>query len=151
METYNRILIPTDGSEDADFAVIKGLSLAKLINAKEIIALYVKDNSFFKNYPADEYTIYLTAGQDKEAKEILENVRQKGEEMNLDVETLVVEGNPGEMILDVAEERNIDIIVIGTVGKTGVERFLLGSVAERVTRHAPCPVLVVRYTEVDEE
>jgi nucleotide-binding universal stress UspA family protein len=64
----------------------------------------------------------------------------------LDVETFAREGDPADAILDVAEERDADLIVVGNKGMTGARRFLLGSVPNKVSHHAPCSVLIVRTT-----
>ena len=72
------------------------------------------------------------------------HVKQMGEEVGVEVESLVLEGKPAEKIVEYAEENDIDLIVMGTMGKSGLDRILLGSVAERVVRISHTPVLVVR-------
>jgi nucleotide-binding universal stress UspA family protein len=62
----------------------------------------------------------------------------------VEVETLAREGDPADAILDVAEQRDADLIVVGNKGMTGAERFLLGSVPNKVSHHAPCSVLIIR-------
>lgn len=151
MESYNRVLIPTDGSEDATNAVHKGLSLAKLIKAKEVITLYVKDLAFLYNSPEDDTILMINTGLQNEGENILAQVVEEGKKLGVKVEALITEGHPADEILRVAHERNIDIIVIGTVGRSGITRLLMGSVAEKITRHAPCPVFVVRYKSGEEE
>ena len=64
-------------------------------------------------------------------------------EAGVDVETFAREGDPADAILDVAEERNADLIVVGNKGMTGARRFLLGSVPNKVSHHAPCSVLII--------
>ena len=64
----------------------------------------------------------------------------------VEVETFAREGDPADAILDVAEERDADLIVVGNKGMTGARRFLLGSVPNKVSHHAPCSVLIVRTT-----
>ena len=88
--------------------------------------------------------------QQDTGKKAVNMVKKEGKKMGVEVETLVVEGNPAEEILIAAEERDIDIIVMGTLGRTGIQRLLLGSVAEKVIRHAPCPVFVVRLKQAQE-
>jgi len=145
MESFDRVLIPTDGSEDATYAVQNGLSLAKLINAKEVIALYVKDMAILYGTPEDNEILFINTTLQEEGKNVLNAVKEEGKKIGVEVESLIVEGHPANEILTVAEERDIDIIVLGTLGRTGISRMLMGSVAEKVTRHAPCPVFVVRY------
>jgi nucleotide-binding universal stress UspA family protein len=60
------------------------------------------------------------------------------------VETFAREGDPADAILDVAEERSADLVVVGNTGMTGAKRFLLGSVPNKVSHHAPCSVLIIR-------
>ncbi len=147
MESFNSVLIPTDGSEDATYAARKGLSLAKLINAKKVIALYVKDLVSLYGVPEDDMILFINANLENEGNTILSDIKNEGKELGLDVETVILEGHPADEILQVAEDRGVDIIVMGTVGRSGITCLLMGSVAEKVTRHAPCPVLVVRYKE----
>ena len=68
------------------------------------------------------------------------------EEAGIQVETFAREGDPADAILDVAEERSADLIIVGNKGMTGAKRFLLGSVPNKVSHHAPCSVLIVRTT-----
>ena len=153
MDKFDRILIPTDGSADANYAAKKGLSLAKKIHAKEVIALYVKDLSYLYNTPEDDTIFLINSGLTEEGKKILAEVKQAGQEIGVDVETLIVEGHPADEILNIAEDRNIDIIVMGTLGRSGISRLLMGSVAEKVTRHANCSVFIHPYRpeEVEDE
>ena len=75
-------------------------------------------------------------------KEAAEEVKAAG----VTVETFAREGDPADAILDVAEERHADLIVVGNKGMTGAKRFLLGSVPNKVSHHAPCSVLIIRTT-----
>lgn len=150
METFKRILIPTDGSPGAAYAVEKGLGLAKLIGATKIIALYVKDLARLNHIPESDMTMLINTVIDREGEEILREVETEAGKRGLKVELVVLDGHPADVILDVAEEQDIDIIVMGTVGRSGINRLLMGSVAEKVTRHAPCPVLVIRYKTKEE-
>ena len=84
---------------------------------------------------------YLNEGAD----DAVEQVRKKGEAMGVPVRTMVKEGRPGEEIIKASGYH--DLIVMGTLGRTGVRHLLLGSVAEKVVRHAACPVLVVRIPD----
>ena len=67
-------------------------------------------------------------------------------EAGVNVETYARQGDPADAILDVAEEQNADLIVVGNKGMTGAKRFLLGSVPNKISHHAPCSVLIVRTT-----
>ena len=68
---------------------------------------------------------------------------EKAKFAGLEAESVILKGNPAEKILDFADEHDIDLIVVGSLGKSGIERFALGSVSEKVVRHAKVPVLVV--------
>ena len=72
--------------------------------------------------------------------------RAASSEAGVEVETYAREGDPADAILDVAEEQNADLIVVGNKGMTGAKRFLLGSVPNKVSHHAPCSVLIIRTT-----
>jgi len=76
-------------------------------------------------------------------------VVNEGQKLGVNVTPKVVEGSPAKKIVDEAE--NYDLVVMGTLGRTGISKLLLGSVAERVVRFAPCPVLVVRAETPEEE
>jgi nucleotide-binding universal stress UspA family protein len=79
---------------------------------------------------------------DATLKEAAEQIKQAG----VDVETNARQGDPADAILDVAEEQNADLIVVGNKGMSGAKRFLLGSVPNKVSHHAPCSVMIIRTT-----
>jgi len=79
----------------------------------------------------------------KEGKEALKQVESLAQEKGVAFESLVVEGNPGSEIIRSAEASGMDIIILGAVGRTGLDKFLLGSVAEKVVRNSKIPVLTV--------
>lgn len=146
MVLFKRILIPTDGSEYTKAAISKGLELAKLMNA-EVTAMYVVDQTSFINFPMDSTVVSVYSLLEKEGKEAVDYVRKEGEKLGVKVETVVEEGSPVRKIVDAS--KNFDLIVMGTLGRTGFSKLLLGSVAERVVRYADCPVMVVRATRRD--
>ena len=143
MEEYNKILIPTDGSPGAEKAVMKGISLAKLIGA-EVVALYVKDYRLYAGLPASEEIIFIGEGLDEEGTKALDFTKAEAEKQGVEYKGIVVEGHPPQKIVEVAGEEECDLIVMGTHGRTGLAHFLLGSVAEAVIHHAECPVFIVR-------
>ncbi len=137
-----RILIPTDDSPNAKAAVARGLDLAKLIGA-EVTALNVVDISPFIGYGDAIALPNLLPIMETEGQAAVEFVRQEGAKKGVHVTTLVVDsGTPAHKIVEIAKD--YDLIVMGSLGRTGMAHLLLGSVAERVVRHATCPVLVVR-------
>ena len=141
---FNKILVPTDGSEYTKAAVRKAMELAKLSGGK-ITALYVLDQTILTNMPMDTAVMNVYNTLEKEGKEAVDFVRDLGAQESVEVEVVIKEGTPVKVILD--ESANYDIIVMGTLGRTGMSKLLMGSVAERVVRASQCPVLVVRSTE----
>ena len=140
-----RILFPTDFSEGALHALPYALGMAKNCDAKLYMlhviydvatasGLYVPHVSFDEMYKDLE----------KSAQKELEKFGCEELKDLKDVEYTVLRGTPYDEILKFAQEKNIDIIVIGTHGRKGLDRFLFGSTAEKVVRYAPCPVLTVR-------
>lgn len=141
MEEIRKILIATDGSEYTKEAVSTGLKLAKVLGA-EVTALYVVDQTSFVNFPMDSTVVSFYSLLENEGKRAVEDVKNEGEALGVKVETVVAEGSPTRKIVDMAA--NFDLVVIGTLGRSALSKLFMGSVAERVTRYAPCPVLVVR-------
>jgi len=153
---FKKIMVATDGSELTKKAVDSAIEITKLNEAKLYAVHVVAPGDFAitqnepkasitQNEPRDaewkkEIKEHLTT-QGKEASAYVENV---GKAANIEVESVILEGNPADEIVDFAEKNEIDLIVMGTLGKTGIKRFLLGSVAENVVRHSKVPVLVVR-------
>jgi nucleotide-binding universal stress UspA family protein len=139
--TIKKILIPTDGSPNAKAAVAKGLDLAKLLTA-EVTVLNVVDMSSFIGYGDALSLPNLLPIMKKEGHDIVEEAQQEGGRRGVHVDTRVETGTPAHKIVEIAKD--YDLIVMGSLGRTGMSHLLLGSVAERVVRHAECPVLIVR-------
>ncbi len=144
MEEFKKILVPTDGSEANEIVVEKGLGLARLLGAR-VTALFVVDTSTFKGVPPDELITTLRGHMEVKGNEVLEGIVEMGEEKGVEVEKSLVQGHPDEMIIE--ESKDHDLIVIGTHGRSGISRLLMGSTAERVVRFAKCPVMVIRIKE----
>jgi nucleotide-binding universal stress UspA family protein len=139
------ILIATDGSENTQKAIFYGINLAKL-NGSIVHALHVVDiSSVSQSWTAGKETMHdiLT----KDGQKATSKVKEWGEASGVDVKEVLLEGHPSKEIIDFAENNEIDLIVMGTLGKTGLDRFLMGSVAETVVRNSKVPVLVVRGEE----
>mgnify|MGYP000882012978 FL=1 len=143
MNKFKKILIATDGSEYTKKAIAQGLEIARLMDA-EVTALYVVDQTSFVNFPMDSTVVSIYSLLEKEGKDAVDYVVAEGEKVGIKVTGLVQEGSPVKKIIETAKEH--DLIVMGTIGRTGFSKILLGSVAEKVVRFAPCPVLVVRYS-----
>lgn len=138
---YDKILIATDGSENNRAAVEEALQIGRVCGST-VIAAYVMDISVFESASVDVAVRDTWTIIQREADAALAYVRTSAE--GVDLETVTLEGKPAAEITRFAAENNIDLIVIGTRGKHGFERLLLGSVAEQVVRFAPCKVLVVK-------
>ena len=139
---YKNILIPTDGSEIAEQAVEHGIRLAKALNAK-VHGLYVIDISAFAGIPTEAVWESMRVLLEEEGKKALAKVEELSKQLGVEHELIIREGIPAEEIVNVAKEKGVDLIVMGTAGRTGLDRFLLGSVAEKVVRTSSCPVMVV--------
>jgi nucleotide-binding universal stress UspA family protein len=83
----------------------------------------------------------------KEGSEALEEIEDMARDVGVAYERVIAEGDPGEELLKLCSDLGFDLIVLGTIGKSGLKRFLLGSVAEKVVRHSHVPVLVVPAIE----
>lgn len=145
---FDKILVPTDGSEYTKAAVRRGMDLAKLSSGK-ITALYVMDQTIFTNVPMDTAVMNVYRTLEKEGKNALQFVEELGREAGVSVEIKLAEGIPIKVILELSKE--YDVIVMGTLGRTGMSKLLMGSVAERVVRASRCPVMVVRSPEADKQ
>lgn len=140
---YKKILIATDGSEYTKNAVEHGIELAKNTGAK-LHAIYVVDTAAFASIPMDAAWESMYELLRQEGDEATKYVADKAEAEGLEVERSTVEGHPADEIIKYAEKNGANLIVMGTLGKSGLDRFLLGSVAEKVVRTSKIPVLVVR-------
>jgi nucleotide-binding universal stress UspA family protein len=146
---FTRIVVGTDGSETAGEAVRQALDLAKLAGATlSIVSAYapiperkVKDQQ--REAPAD---VQYEIGPREDVNLVLDAAAADARKEGIEVQTHPVEGDPAEAILNVAEETKADLIVVGNKGMTGARRFLLGSVPNNISHHAPCSVMVVRTT-----
>jgi len=144
---FRAIVVGTDGSEAAQAALAEAIDLARGSAAKLcVVSAYepipaaplrdepcqvARDPQWILNVQAD-------------ASETLDAAADAVRAAGVGVETFAREGDPADAILDVAEERDADLIVIGHKGRTGASRFLLGSVPNKISHHAPCSVLIVR-------
>ncbi len=141
MDDLKKILIATDGSDYTKEAVSRGLNLAKVFGAK-VTALYVVDQTSFVSFPMDSSIVSVYSLFENEGKRAVEEVVEEGKALGVDVTPMIVEGSPTKKIVEIAAD--FDLVVLGTLGRSALSKLFMGSVAERVTRYAPCPVLVVR-------
>ena len=146
---FSSIVVGTDGSETAGKAVLQATELARQVGASvSLVSAYepVSGNRLReerREVPKDlEWMVNPREDVEATLKEAAENVEGAG----VKVDTFAREGDAADAILDVAEETNADLIVVGNKGMTGARRFLLGSVPNNVSHHAPCSVMIVRTT-----
>ena len=138
-----KILVAVDGSAFSDLAVDQAISLGGICNS-EIFVISVVDL-----YPEQMAVApALVEKMSEEVRQYHDKAKQKIDETDIPCETIVhMGGKPHEFIIQEAKEKEIDLIVMGTLGKSGIKRVLMGSVAQNVIGHAPCPVLVVPNVE----
>jgi nucleotide-binding universal stress UspA family protein len=143
---FKKIILATDFSDISKDASYYALQLAHAFKA-ELIALYAFDIGVWK-IPSKHLTIggldKISGSQAQARQQGKDNLKRLADSIDLEVETIFAEGDPGHEIVRVAEERKADLIVLGTHGHTGWKHFSLGSVAELVVRHAPCAVLTIK-------
>jgi nucleotide-binding universal stress UspA family protein len=146
---FRSIVVGTDGSGTARQAVREAIELAAALGAAiELVSAYepvagqrLREEA--REAPREEQWM-INAREDVEAT--LREAAEEAEAAGVAVRTYAREGDAADAILDVAEERGADLIVVGNKGMTGAKRFLLGSVPNRVSHHAPCSVMIVRTT-----
>jgi nucleotide-binding universal stress UspA family protein len=146
---FGSIVVGTDGSDTAKEAVRQATELAGSVGAKvHLVSAYepvpegrLRDERY--RVPEDmQWMINPREDVNAVLKTSAEEIQNKG----IDVEGHAREGDPADAILDVAEEQKADLIVVGNKGMTGAKRFLLGSVPNKVSHHAPCSVMIIRTT-----
>jgi len=135
---YERILVPTDGSHLASRAASHAVELAAGFDAT-VHAIYVLDTGLRALTRDADARLRAEQTGERATDGVVELARTHG----LDAETAVLEGTPAQCILDYVEEHDVDLVVMGTHGRSGLDRYLLGSVTERVLRASPVPVVVV--------
>lgn len=139
---YEDILLPTDGSEGVENAIEESIELAQLTDAT-IHALYVVDSRDYGTVPDAEWAGLQEALQ-AQGERAVETVTERAERSDIATVTAIEEGSPADQIIDYAASEHIDLIVMGTHGRSGLERMLIGSVTENVIRQTSVPVHIVR-------
>lgn len=140
---YDRILIPTDGSDATAGAITYGIDMAQLFDA-DIHTLYVVDTREMTDRLREEHRETITSAAEKIGRHATEAIAKQGHELQIEVTRAIRHGAPSDIIIEYAKETASDVIIMGTHGRTGQERFFLGSTAERVVKTADIPVLTVR-------
>jgi nucleotide-binding universal stress UspA family protein len=138
---FEKVLIATDGSERNEPAVKKGLEIARACGSA-LVAIYVIDETPFTSAATEVLTADMYMQLKEEGERALEQVKRMAG--GAKVETLLLSGRPAHVITEFAAQNGVDLIVVGSQRKSGLERFLLGSVAEQIIRMADRMVLVVK-------
>jgi nucleotide-binding universal stress UspA family protein len=144
---FKSIAVGTDGSETATHAVLQAVDLARAVGAKvELVSAYApvpaQRLSEERLQAPEDLQWAINPREDVDAT--LEAAAKVARDAGVEVDVYPRQGDPADAILDVAEEREADLIVVGNKGMTGAKRFLLGSVPNKVSHHAPCSVLIIR-------
>jgi nucleotide-binding universal stress UspA family protein len=136
---WKSILFATDGSKYSEIAANRAIDLAKSYGS-EIKAISVVDvtEEFMARAPGALEDLV------KKAKSMVEDVKKKADSKGIKAESIVREGDTYKVIINIAKKQKANAIIMGSHGRTGLKRLLMGSVTERVIGHAPCPVLVVK-------
>ena len=146
---FDRIVVGTDGSETATEAVKTAIELAKLSKGKlEIVSAYapIPQDRLKQEVEGISGDVSHVVNPREDVQFILDNAAAEAKKAKVDVVTHPREGDPADAILDVAEENGADLVLIGNKGMTGARRFLLGSVPNKISHHAPCDVWIVKTT-----
>lgn len=141
---YEEILVPTDGSEATDLAVEHAVDIARNYGAR-IHPLYVVDSSVYPRLDAGSEMIVESL--EEEGRNAVSAVVDVAERVGVQTRTAVESGPVHETILGYADEHGIDLVVMATHGRSGIDRYLLGSVTEKVVRRSDAPVLTVRASD----
>ena len=146
---FGSIVVGTDGSDTANEAVRQATELASTLGAKvHLVSAYepVPNQRLRAERVEVPKDLEWMVNPKEDVNATLRAAASEMEERSLEVETFAREGDPADAILDVAEEQKADLIVVGNKGMSGAKRFLLGSVPNKVSHHAPCSVMIIRTT-----
>jgi nucleotide-binding universal stress UspA family protein len=146
---FKSIVVGTDGSDTATQAVKQAVDLARDVGAKvELVSAYepVSSQRLSEERRQAPEDLQWTINPREDVDATLEQAAVVARDAGVEVNTYARQGDPADAILDVAEEQEADLIVVGNKGMTGAKRFLLGSVPNKVSHHAPCSVLIIRTT-----
>ncbi|MGI6043313.1 MAG: universal stress protein [Methanosarcina sp.] len=143
-------MIATDGSDCSRLAADKGIELARLSGGMVYAVFVVStaslsiDGDYFSSMGVNPYWELIYNSLKNQGQKALDYVKDLGKMKGINVESVLLEGHPADELIQYAEENKMDIIVMGTLGRTGLDRLLLGSVAGNLVRHSKVPVMVVR-------
>jgi nucleotide-binding universal stress UspA family protein len=142
-KNIQKILIPTDGSDYSMRAAEYGISIAKMLDA-QIMVVYVIDEVVLDQFSKVTERENVEQELKQDGQRYIKYILGLAEKEGVKDGSLLAKGTPFEQIVNLAKELNMDLIVMGTYGRKGAEKVLIGSVAERVIEYSPCPVLVIK-------
>jgi nucleotide-binding universal stress UspA family protein len=146
---FDRIVVGTDGSDTATEAVKTAIELARLAKSKlEIVSAYepIPQDRLKREVEGIPGDVSQVVNPREDVQLVLDKAAAEAKKAKVDVVTHPREGDPADAILDVAEENDADLVLVGNKGMTGARRFLLGSVPNKISHHAPCDVWIVKTT-----
>ena len=146
---FGSIVVGTDGSETASEAVRQATELAKALGASiYLVSAFepVGNQRLREERQQVPDDMQWLVNEREDVNATLEQAKEQIAQQGIEVQTFARQGDPADAILDVAEENNADLIVVGNKGMSGAKRFLLGSVPNKVSHHAPCSVMIIRTT-----
>ncbi|WP_137288591.1 universal stress protein [Natronorubrum halophilum] len=146
---YDCILVPTDGSPEVEHALEYAFDLARAHDAT-IRVIYVVNVAGYGGLPMETALEGISDALRKEGEAAVARAEELAPD-DIEIETAVLEGSPSRVIVEHAQPGECELVVMGTHGRGGINRLLLGSVTERVVRHAPVPVLTVQVDSPDME
>ena len=141
-ERAETIVVGTDGSESAARAVREAARLARMTGARLIIVSAFSDLHPYREHVESSGREHLVHLGDVADQLLMRAAAEANDD--IEAETVSRQGDPAQVLADVATEENAQLIIVGDRGLSGVERFMLGSVSHKVSHHAPCSVLIVR-------
>jgi nucleotide-binding universal stress UspA family protein len=142
-KNIKKILIPTDGSDYSNRAAEYGIGIAKMVNA-QILAVFVIDDVVLDQIAKVTELETVERELKEDGQSIVNYVLSLAKKEGVKSSSFIAKGRPFEQIVHLAKDQNADLIVMGTYGRRGADRILIGSVAERVIEYGPCPVLVIK-------
>ena len=142
-KSIKKILIPTDGSEHSIRAAQYGISIAKMVGA-QITAVFVVDEYVLDQIAKITERETAVRELEEQGKVNVNFVKDMAGKEGISTTSLIAQGRPFERIVHIAKDLNVDLIVMGTYGRRGTDRILIGSVTERVIEYVSCPVLVIK-------
>ncbi|ADI73228.1 UspA domain protein [Methanohalobium evestigatum Z-7303] len=143
VDKYNNILIATDGSENSKNAIQSGINLASKTGAKVYAVYVIHPVSVTTGRKGPDWVEAAREMMRDEGEKATNYIKKMGDEENLEVESVILEGDPGDEIVKFADKNDVDLIVMGTRGLSGIQRFMVGSVADKVVKHSNTEVLIV--------